>query len=54
MALGEIGDLPFDVQANLLRFIQEKTIRGIGNRRDICIDARIIAATHLILGKRCP
>ncbi|MGH8502502.1 MAG: sigma 54-interacting transcriptional regulator [Gammaproteobacteria bacterium] len=47
--LDEIGDLPFELQANLLRFLQEKTIRRIGNRRDICIDARVIAATHVNL-----
>lgn len=44
--LDEIGDLPFDLQAKLLRFIQERTLERIGGREEIPIDARIICATH--------
>lgn len=44
--LDEIGDLPFDLQAKLLRFLQERTLERIGGREEIPIDARIICATH--------
>jgi DNA-binding NtrC family response regulator len=49
--LDEIGDLPLDLQANLLRFLQEKTIVRIGSTQRVIIDARVIAATHVDLGK---
>lgn len=44
--LDEIGDLPLDVQAKLLRVLQEGTIRPVGTSHEIPVDARIIAATH--------
>ncbi|MCW8943621.1 MAG: PEP-CTERM-box response regulator transcription factor [Sedimenticola sp.] len=44
--LDEIGDLPFDLQAKLLRFLQERVLERIGGREEIPIDARIICATH--------
>lgn len=44
--LDEIGDLPFDLQAKLLRFLQERTLERIGGREEIPIDVRIICATH--------
>ena len=47
--LDEIGDLPRDLQANLLRFLQEKTICRVGSTRDIRVDARVIAASHVQL-----
>ena len=47
--LDEIADLPKDLQSNLLRFLQEKTIYRIGSTRPIAIDARIIAASHVDL-----
>ena len=49
--LDEIGDLPSDLQANLLRFLQEKTIRRVGGTEEIAVRARIIAATHVDLEK---
>lgn len=49
--LDEIGDLPLDLQANLLRFLQEGTIQPIGSRRQVKVDVRIIAATHVDLEK---
>jgi DNA-binding NtrC family response regulator len=42
----EIGDLPLDLQAHLLRFLETKTIDRVGGRRPIPVDARIIAATN--------
>ncbi|MFT5535022.1 MAG: DNA-binding NtrC family response regulator [Candidatus Paceibacteria bacterium] len=47
--LDEIGDLPMDMQVNLLRFLQEKTIERIGSNQTLHIDVRIIAATHIDL-----
>jgi DNA-binding NtrC family response regulator len=47
--LDEIGDLPLDLQANLLRFLQEKTIVRLGSTRRVSIDVRVIAATHVDL-----
>lgn len=44
--LDEIGDLPFALQAKLLRFIQERVIERIGGRKEIEVDVRIICATH--------
>ena len=47
--LDEIGDMPFDMQVNLLRFLQEKTIERVGASQPIPIDVRVIAATHVDL-----
>lgn len=44
--LDEIGDLPLELQANLLRFLQERTITRIGASRSIEVDVRVIAASH--------
>ena len=44
--LDEIGDLPLEVQANLLRFLQEKSIDRVGSSRPISVDVRVIAATN--------
>jgi DNA-binding NtrC family response regulator len=49
--LDEIGDLQLELQANLLRFLQEKTIMRIGSTRRIPVDVRVIAATHVDLRK---
>lgn len=47
--LDEIGDLPLDMQVNLLRFLQEKTIERVGGTEHIGVDVRVIAATHVDL-----
>ncbi|MBN8822764.1 MULTISPECIES: sigma 54-interacting transcriptional regulator [unclassified Spirosoma] len=44
--LDEIGELPLELQAKLLRAIQEKEIERIGGKGTIRIDTRIIAATN--------
>jgi two-component system NtrC family response regulator len=44
--LDEIGDLPMELQAKLLRFLQERVIEHIGGRKEIPVDVRIICATH--------
>jgi DNA-binding NtrC family response regulator len=47
--LDEIADLPKDLQSNLLRFLQEKTIYRVGSTRAIDVDVRVIAASHVNL-----
>lgn len=47
----EIGDMPFDMQVNLLRFLQEKTIERVGGNDPLEIDVRVIAATHIDLAE---
>lgn len=47
--LDEVGDLPLGLQVNLLRFLQQKTIRRLGGEAEIPVDIRIIAATHVDL-----
>ena len=49
MFLDEVGELPIDLQAKLLRAIQEKEIRPVGSTRRIPINVRILAATNRIL-----
>lgn len=44
--LDEIADLPLHMQVKLLRVIQEKTVRPIGEAREIPVDVRILSATH--------
>lgn len=44
--LDEIGDMPFDLQAKLLRVLQEKTLQRVGGSREISVDVRIITATN--------
>lgn len=46
LMLDEIGDLPFSLQAKLLRFLQERTIERVGGRQEIAVDVRIVCATH--------
>lgn len=49
--LDEIGDLPLELQANLLRFLQEKHIERVGGNQPIAVDVRVLAATHVDLEK---
>jgi nitrogen regulation protein NR(I) len=44
--LDEIGDMPFSIQAKILRLLQEKSIERLGGRETIPVDVRIIAATN--------
>ena len=44
--LDEIGDLPLELQAKLLRFLQERVVERIGGRKEIPVDVRIVCATH--------
>ncbi|MCA8320021.1 sigma-54 dependent transcriptional regulator [Burkholderia cepacia] len=47
--LDEIGDMPFESQASLLRFLQEGTIERLGGHASIPVDVRIVSATHVDL-----
>jgi DNA-binding NtrC family response regulator len=47
--LDEIADLPRDMQASLLRFLQEKTIYRLGATRSTAVDVRVVAASHVDL-----
>jgi len=49
--LDEIGDIPLGLQVKLLRFLQDHTIQRLGAKETIAVDARIIAATNVILMK---
>lgn len=44
--LDEIGDLPVDAQAKLLRALQEKKIQRVGGNEEIPVDVRVICATN--------
>jgi DNA-binding NtrC family response regulator len=44
--LDEIGDMPFGLQAKLLRVLQERKFERVGGTREIQADIRIVAATH--------
>lgn len=49
--LDEVADLPLAMQVKLLRAIQEKTVRAIGDTREQAVDIRILSATHKDLSK---
>jgi DNA-binding NtrC family response regulator len=44
--LDEIGDMPINLQAKILRLLQEKCVERLGGRETIHVDVRIIAATN--------
>jgi transcriptional regulator with PAS, ATPase and Fis domain len=47
--LDEIGDLSLELQVNLLRFLQQKTLYRVGGQEEIHLDVRVISATHIDL-----
>jgi two-component system NtrC family response regulator len=49
--LDEIGDMPLNLQAKLLRFLQERVIERVGGRKEIAVDVRVICATNKDLQK---
>ena len=50
--LDEIGELPLSMQAKLLRAVQERKIRAIGETAETTVDVRLVSATHRDL-QRC-
>jgi two-component system response regulator PilR (NtrC family) len=44
--LDEVADLPLHMQVKLLRVIQEKAVRPVGELREVPVDVRILSATH--------
>ena len=50
--LDEIGDLPFEIQAKLLRVLQERECQRLGSGETVKLDVRVIAATNAELEHR--
>ncbi|MDD2905089.1 MAG: sigma-54 dependent transcriptional regulator [Sulfurimonas sp.] len=50
--LDEIGEMPYGVQAKLLRALQEKEIRRLGSSKSIKIDIRVVSATNAKLEEK--
>jgi len=49
--LDEIGDMPLDIQASLLRVLQDRQVTRIGGQKAISINTRVIAATNKNLSR---
>ncbi|MDF1503539.1 sigma-54 dependent transcriptional regulator [Roseisolibacter sp. H3M3-2] len=50
--LDEIGDMPLDLQPKLLKALEDRQVRRLGEVRDRPVDLQLIAATHQDLGER--
>lgn len=50
--LDEVGDMPLELQARLLRVLQERTLTRLGSARSIALDCSVICATHRDLAQR--
>lgn len=44
--LDEVGEMPMEIQAKLLRVLEERVFRRLGGKKEISVDVRIIAATN--------
>ena len=50
--LDEIGDMPLDLQAKILRVLQEQEVTRIGGNQNIAVDVRVVAATNQALSEK--
>ena len=50
--LDEIGEMPLDLQAKLLRVLQEKQVERVGSHQTIQLDVRVLAATNQDLSRK--
>lgn len=44
--LDEIGDMPLETQAKVLRVLQDRTLLRVGGNTEVSVDVRVVAATH--------
>jgi DNA-binding NtrC family response regulator len=49
--LDEIAEIPLELQAKLLRVLQERTFERVGDSKSVALEARVIAASHRDLGQ---
>ena len=47
--LDEIGDMPLEFQAKLLRVLEQRTVRPVGSSQTVDVDVRVVSATHVNL-----
>jgi DNA-binding NtrC family response regulator len=53
LVLDEIGDMPVECQAKILKAIEDKSIIRVGGRKPLPVDVRLVSATHRNLEEAC-